>query len=197
MKVFLIGYRAAGKTTIGGLLSRKLKIPFADTDQLIETAAGMPIKELVAREGWDAFREKETEAIASLRGTGLGVVATGGGAVLSEANRIMLKEMGSMIYLKTPPDLIVERLKRDARGSGVRPQFTAETLETETLAALARRIPVYESVADFTVDTAGKGIIQVSDDIYQLLLEAGIVADIDKIKKQLRRKKSGGGGNGG
>jgi len=197
MKVFLIGYRAAGKTTVGRLLSRKLKIPFADTDHLVETAAGMPIKELVAREGWDAFREKETEAIAALRGTGLCVVATGGGAVLSEANRVMLKEMGSLIYLKTPPDRIVERLKRDARESGIRPQFTAETLEAETMAVLARRIPVYEAVADFTVDTAGKDIVQVNDDIYQLLLEAGIVADIDKTKKQLRRKKLGGGGNGG
>ena len=197
MKVFLIGYRAAGKTTVGRLLSRKLKIPFADTDQLIEAAARMPIKELVARGGWDAFREKETEAIASLRGTGLGVVATGGGAVLSEDNRIMLKEMGSVIYLKTPPDLIVERLKRDARESGVRPQFTAETLEAETISVLAQRVPVYESVADFTGDTSDKGIVQVNDDIYQLLLETGIVADIDKTKKQLRRKKIGGGENGG
>ena len=197
MKVFLIGYRASGKTAVGCLLSRKLKIPFADTDQLVETAAGMSIKELVAREGWNAFREKETEAIASLRGTGLCVVATGGGAVLSEANRAMLKEMGSMIYLKTPSDLIVERLKRDARGSGVRPQFTAETLEAETIAVLAQRVSVYEAVADFTVDTFGKGILQVNDDIYQLLLEAGIVADIDTTKKQLRRKKIGGGGNGG
>lgn len=183
MKVFLIGYRAAGKTAVGRLLSRKLKIPFADTDQLVETAAGLPIKELVAREGWNAFREKETEAIASLRGTDDCVVATGGGAVLSEVNRGMLKEMGSMIYLKTPPDQILERLKRDARGSDIRPQFTAETLEAETIAVLARRIPVYESVADFTVDTAGKGVVQVNEDIYQLLLEAGIFAGIEKTKK--------------
>ncbi|MRR15177.1 MAG: shikimate kinase [Deltaproteobacteria bacterium] len=196
MKVFLIGYRAAGKTAVGRLLSRKLKIPFADTDQMVEAATGMPIKDLVAREGWDAFRKKETEAIASLHGAGLGVVATGGGAVLSEANRIMLKEMGSAIYLKAPSDRIVERLQRDAQGSGVRPQFTAGSLEDETRAMLALRIPVYEAAADFTVDTNGKGIVQVKDEIYQLLLNAGLVADIDQRRKQLRRKQSGGSKNG-
>ncbi len=197
MKIFLIGYRASGKSTVGLRLSKSLNLPFVDTDQAIESAAGMAIKELIARQGWDAFRKKETETIARLRGTPSCVVATGGGAVLSEANRTMLKEMGSLIYLKTPPDLIIERLKRDARESGVRPQFTAGSLEAETLTVLTQRIPLYESVSDFTVDTAGKGIVQVSDDIYQLLLEAGIVVDIHKTKKPLRRKKIGGGGNGG
>lgn len=197
MKVILIGYRAAGKSMVGSLLSRKLKIPFVDTDRLIETAAGVPIKELVAREGWQTFRGKETEAIASLRDTGLCVVATGGGAVLSQENRVMLKEMGKVIYLKTPTDQIVERLERDARESATRPQFTSGDLACETVAVLAKRTPIYESVADFTVDTAGKSIIQVNEGIYQHLLETGVVADIDKTKKRLKTKNMSGCRNGG
>ena len=197
MKIFLIGYRASGKSTVGLLLSKSLNLPFADIDHAIESAAGMTIKELIARQGWDAFRKKETETIARLRDAHSCVVATGGGAVLSEANRTMLKEMGKMIYLKTPLDRIVERLEQDAGGKATRPQFTSENLAAETIAVLAQRIPLYESVADFTVDTAGKSIIQVNNDIYQLLLEAGIVADIEKIRKQQRQKEIGGGGNGG
>lgn len=197
MKVILMGYRATGKSSIGRLLSRKLKIPFADTDELVEAATGMPIKELVAREGWDAFRKKETEAIASLQGTGPGVVATGGGALLSEANRVMLKEMGFMIYLKTPLDTIVERLEKDAREFCSRPQFTSENLTAETLAVMAQRVPVYEAAAEYTVDTAGKSIIQVGEDIYGHLLEAGIVAGINKTRKRFKGKRIGGSKNGG
>ncbi|MEE9910314.1 MAG: shikimate kinase AroL [Deltaproteobacteria bacterium] len=189
MKVILIGYRATGKSTVGRLLAGKLKLPFADTDSLIESRAGMPIKELVAREGWEAFREKERDVVASLRQTGIGVVATGGGVVLSGANRDLLKKMGILIYLKSPLQEIVERLRQDARGEQTRPQFTSETLVAETMAMLAERVPIYESVADFTVDTAGKSIVQINDDIYRHLLESGVLSDLDQTNKRSRKKR--------
>lgn len=188
MKVIIIGYRAAGKSTLGLLLSERLQIPFVDTDQLIEDTAGMPIKALVARHGWEMFREKETEAIASLCDGNLCVMATGGGAILSGVNRELFKNMGTLIYLKTPFPDIVERLKQDAQAEQVRPRFTSGNLMEETIAALEERIPLYESAADFTVDTNGKSIARVSDDIYQHLLEAGIVSDINETKKILKNK---------
>jgi len=180
MKVILIGYRATGKSTVGKILSQKLRIPFVDTDQLIEEAAGMPIKEIVARHGWEVFRDQETKVIASLRNLNLCVVATGGGAILSAENRELLKNMGGLVYLKAPLSDIVERLRRDAHHEQIRPQFTSENLEAETLAVLKDRIPIYESVADFTVDTEGKSIVRVSDEIYQHLLDTGMVSDIQK-----------------
>jgi shikimate kinase len=91
--------------------------------------------------------------------------------------------MGTLIYLKTPLPDIVERLKQDAQAEQIRPQFTSGNLIEETIAALEERIPIYESTADFTVDTNGKSIARVSDDIYQHLLEAGIVSYINKTKK--------------
>lgn len=188
MKIILIGYRTTGKSTVGLLLSKKLKIPFVDTDQLIEDAAGMPINELVARLGWEVFREKETEAIASLRNMPFGVVATGGGAILSAANRELLKNTGTLIYLKTPLQDIVERLQQDAQTQKIRPQFTSGNLMDETIAALQERAPVYDAAADFTVDTAGKSIVRVCEDVYQNLLESGIVSDINKLKKKLKNK---------
>lgn len=188
MKIILIGYRASGKSTIGAFLSKRLKIPFVDTDQLIEGAAGMPVKDLVALAGWKAFREKETEVVASLKDISPCVVATGGGAILSAQNRALLKNMGTLIYLKTTLQNIVERLKRDAQNEQIRPQFTSGNLVEETTAVLQERIPLYEAAADFTVDTDGKSIVRVSDDIYRYLRETGIVSDISKAKKKFKSK---------
>ena len=185
MNVILIGYRASGKSTVGLLLSERLQVSFVDTDQLIEEAAGLSIKELVALEGWERFRERETEAIASLRDVKACVVATGGGAILSCANRDLLKNSGTLVYLKTPLPDIIERLRQDTRDDQSRPQLTADNLVAETIAMLNERIPLYVSAADFTVATQDKNIVRVTDDIYQYLLEAGIVFEISKLKKML------------
>jgi shikimate kinase len=184
MKIILIGYRASGKSTVGAILSKKLKIPFVDSDQIIVEEESMSIKEFVARRGWEAFREKETNVIASICSMNPCVVATGGGAVLAAGNRDLLKKSGTLVYLKTPLRDIVERLRRDADNEQTRPQFTTESLEEETMAVLKERIPVYESVADYTVDTDGKNVKQISDDIYQYLFSTGIVSEIRKLKKR-------------
>lgn len=188
MKIILIGYRATGKSTVGLLLSKKLKIPFVDTDQLIEDAAGMPIKEVVALEGWEKFRERETKAVMSLGRQMSCVVATGGGVILAEHNRDLLKKMGVLVCLKAPLADIVERLKRDAGNEQVRPPLTSENLVAETVAVLKERMPIYESVADFTVDTQNKSAVRVTDGIYQYLLEAGHVFEINKLKSKLKKK---------
>ncbi|PKN89041.1 MAG: shikimate kinase I [Deltaproteobacteria bacterium HGW-Deltaproteobacteria-1] len=189
MKIILIGYRAAGKSTVGSILSKKLKIPFVDSDQIIVEETGMPIKEFVTRHGWEAFREKETKVIASIYNMNPCVVATGGGAVMAAGNRELLKNSGTLVYLKTPLRDIVERLRRDAHSDQTRPQFTTESLEEETMAVLEERIPVYESIADFTVDTDGKNVKQVSDDVYQYLFNTGIVSEIKKLKKRFIRNQ--------
>lgn len=182
MKIILIGYRATGKSTVGLLLSKKLKIPFVDTDHLIEEAAGISIKELIAQKGWEEFRKRETEAVASLQEKNICVVATGGGVILAEANRLLLKTAGVVVYLKAPFATILERLERDAKNQQIRPRFTTANLAEETLAVLAERIPLYESSSDFTVDTQDKNIVRVTEDIYQYLLEAGIIFEIKRIK---------------
>jgi shikimate kinase len=187
MKIILIGYRASGKSTIGLLLSEKLKIPFVDTDCLIEEAAGMPVKKLIELKGWEEFRKRETEALASLQERGVCVVATGGGAIIANANRLLLKKSGVLVYLKTPFPDILARLKRDALKERIRPQFTSENLAAETLSVLSERIPLYESAADFTVDTQDKSVIRVTEDIYQHLLDAGIVFEIKQLKKTLKK----------
>ncbi len=187
MKVILIGYRATGKSTVGQHLSKKLKIPFVDTDQIVEETAGMAIKDLVVREGWPAFRMREKEAVALLNEKGLCVVSTGGGVVLAEENRAVLKSLGSVVYLKASLCDIVERLTRDAQEDRTRPQFTQASLADETAAVLSERAPLYESAADYTVDTQGKSVVRVAEEIYERLLEKGVVSEINKEKKKQKK----------
>jgi len=165
------------------LLSSRLKIPFTDTDLLLEENSGMPIKEIVALKGWDYFRAMERETIQILKQKGAGVIATGGGVVLLGENVTLLKQMGVIVWLNAPLQDIINRLKEDAQSEAKRPQFTDGDLAQETADALKRRIPLYENAADFAVATECKSVLQVTDEIYQYLLESGIVAKINKKQK--------------
>jgi shikimate kinase len=184
MKIIIIGYRAAGKSTVGRLLAAKLKIPFRDSDLLVEESMGMPIKEIVSGHGWDFFREKEKEAIIKLSVKGACVVATGGGVILAPENIALLKRLGLVIWINAPLQDIVDRLNEDGQTAATRPQFTAGSLVQETIAVLEQRIPLYEKAADFSLDTAGKSAPQVAEDIYRYLLESGALAKINKSRNK-------------
>lgn len=178
MKIILIGYRATGKSTVGRLLSRKLKVAFCDTDAIVEKAAGKLIKEIVALEGWDLFRAREKDAVRSLEQKGACVVATGGGVVLDRENVEILKRAGVVIWLKTPLKDIIARLKRDAQTEATRPQFSSGNIVQETQDIMQQRLPLYEKTADYVVDTAGKNPAQVAEEIYLYLLKSGF---LDKV----------------
>ncbi len=187
MKVVLIGYRATGKSTVGRLLAAQLKIPFWDTDAMVEKLIGMPIKEIVALHGWDYFREKEKETIKFLMQKEDCVIATGGGVVLFrenidllKQNVDLLKQSGVMIWLNAPLEDIIERLKKDAQKGGTRPQFTTGNIVQETIDIMRQRLPLYEKAADYTIDTLNKNVEKVVEEIYQYLLKTKNLANINK-----------------
>jgi Shikimate kinase len=180
MNIVLIGYRATGKSTVGRILSAKLKIAFWDTDAMVEKSMAMPIKEIVALHGWDFFRAKEKETIKTLTQKGACVIATGGGVVLAQENIDLLKQAGVIIWLNAPLQDIVDRLNKDAQRAAIRPQFTAGNIFQETVDMMKQRIPLYEKAADHTVDTADKSAADVTTEIYQYLLKSGNLAKIDK-----------------
>lgn len=184
MKIILIGYRASGKSTVGSLLSRKLGMPFVDIDSLIEKEAGLSIAEMVALKGWQEFRRRETQALASLQKKPVCVLATGGGAVLTDENRKLLKKLGVVIYLKADLPDIVERLRCDAKNTQSRPPLTDGDLIEETRSVLLQRAPLYQSVADYTVDTRNKNAEQAAEEIYRQLLETGILSKMQTLKQK-------------
>ena len=149
--IILIGYRCTGKTTVGHYLARRLGWPFADVDDLIEAVAGMSIKDIFATEGEAGFRDREAAALAELCARPACVVATGGGAVMREANRAAIKANGFVVWLTASPETVWERLQTDPTTAARRPNLTSTGGEEEVRALLAAREPVYRELADFAV----------------------------------------------
>ena len=111
--IFFVGLMGAGKTTIGKLLAKKLKKTFFDTDHEIEKKLGVKVSVIFELEGEEGFRKRETQMIDELTQKKDIILATGGGAVLSEENRRMLKERGKVIYLNAKPQNLAKRMAHD------------------------------------------------------------------------------------
>lgn len=147
--IVLIGMMGVGKSSIGRRLGSRLGIPFVDGDTEIEQAAGMSIADIFARHGEAAFRSGEARVIARLLNGGPQVLATGGGAVMNEATRALIKERGVSIWLSAELDLLLRRIsKRKAERPMLQTDDPAATLRD----LLTTRQPIYAQ-ADITVQS--------------------------------------------
>ena len=108
--VYLVGARAAGKTTFGGALARQLGCNYVDTDIHLRETTGETVADIVAREGWDGFRKRESAVLRAVTAPGT-VIATGGGMVLAEENRRFMRENGIVLYLSAPAEVLASRLQ--------------------------------------------------------------------------------------
>ena len=156
MNIYLIGYRCTGKTTVGRWLADRLGWRFVDSDEEIVRTHGMTIQHVVRAQGWDAFREKEREALARIGRLDRHVVATGGGAVLDPENVRSMKSTGSVFWLKATPETIRHRMRKDEATGTLRPSLTSRGPGDEVEEVLAKRTAVYRNSADIEVDTDGR-----------------------------------------
>ena len=148
--VILVGYMGCGKTTIGKHLARIGKYRFVDTDEEIETQQGRSIRDIFATEGEAAFRDMETAYLEELllqEKTGM-VLSTGGGMPLRERNRELLQRLGTVIYLKTKPETVYERVKGDTK----RPLLQCENPLARIREMLEKRGPLYDEAAHFIIE---------------------------------------------
>ena len=147
--IVLVGPMGAGKSHLGRLLAARMGLAFFDLDAAIEAAAGLSINALFATEGEAGFREREARALADVLGGSPAVIATGGGAVLADANRAAMRERGRVVYLSVDPATQLARVS----GSTTRPllQATDPAVRLATLQAI--REPLYREVADLVFDT--------------------------------------------
>jgi len=167
----LVGMPGSGKSTVGKLLGRRLGGTFVDADARIEVRIGGSIRAFFEREGEDAFRDIEAQVIAELAVQPSRVLATGGGAVLREANREALRRHCDVVYLRCTPEELYRRLRNDTQ----RPLLQV----TDPLARLremhAQRDPLYRETAHFIVET-GRPTVQAQVGMVLSQLElAGIV----------------------
>jgi len=147
--IVLIGMMGVGKSSIGRRLGSRLGVPFVDADTEIERAAGMSIADIFARHGEAAFRSGEARVIARLLNGGPQVLATGGGAVMNEATRALIKERGVSIWLSAELDLLLRRIsKRKAE----RPMLQTDDPAGSLRELMATREPIYAQ-ADITVQS--------------------------------------------
>lgn len=147
--LILIGFMGTGKTTVGMRVAKSLGFRFVDTDRLIVRRTGKSIARIFEESGEDHFREIETEVLRDCARAEGQVVSTGGGIVTREENHALLREVGYTIWLRTSPEIIYERVRRNR----ARPLLqTADPLQT-IRDLLARREALYEACADLTVKT--------------------------------------------
>lgn len=151
--VTLIGYRGTGKSTVARLLAGRLGTSWVDADAVLEDRFGCSIAELVRRSGEAAFRDAEAEVLAEVLATCRGVLATGGGVVLRESNRVLLRERGRpVVWLDAPADTLRRRLAIDPATPGRRPALGGGDPLAEVEAAVEARGPLYRACADRRVD---------------------------------------------
>ena len=168
--IYLIGLMGAGKTTIGRQLAKALKLPFYDSDKAIEETTGVDIPTIFEFEGEEGFRDREQKMIRQLTQIQGIVLATGGGAVLREESRRLLKENGFVVYLHCSVDRILERTKRDTQ----RPLLQTENPRARLEQLFAQREPLYFACADYVVDTGimqSKAVVKNILDKYSALVD--------------------------
>jgi shikimate kinase len=169
MNIVLIGYRGTGKTAVGKALSKRLGRPFYDADAYLEQKLGKTISNMVSAEGWPFFRAREKEVIGEIAAKDDCVIATGGGAVMDKDNVACLRSKGAFVLLKADTDTMIQRIQGDEMSSQQRPELLGGDIYEETERLLKERMPIYEEVADFSVDTSNLAIDEVAEQIVQYL----------------------------
>jgi shikimate kinase len=166
-RILLVGMMGAGKTTTGELVAHRLGWDYRDSDADVESLTGCTVPELFARDGEAAFRKAEAEVLAeACRRERPAVIAVAGGAVLNADNRTLIRECGTVVWLRAEPHRLAQRV-----GDGVgRPLLEGD--KDEIMARLlAERAPHYAEVADAVIDVDHLTPDQVAD---RVLAAAGI-----------------------
>ncbi len=146
--IVLVGLMGAGKTTVGRRLAKRLGIGFVDADAEIERAAGKTVAEIFEEDGETFFRAGEERVIARLLNDGPQVLATGGGAWMSEVTRQAVREKGISVWLRADLDVLMERVSRRPG----RPLLKNPDPRAVMRKLMDERYPVYAQ-ADVTVES--------------------------------------------
>jgi len=168
--ISLIGLPGSGKSTVGRQLARRLQVAFRDSDHEIEQRSGCSIRDLFAREGEARFRDLESEVIDELTRGGSGVLSTGGGVVLREANRQHLRERTRVVYLNSSPEELFRRLRHDRS----RPLLQVADPLGRLRELHTQRDPLYRETARFNMDIGRPSVASLVNMIVKQLEHADL-----------------------
>lgn len=166
--MFLVGFMGAGKTSVARRLARTCHVASVDMDTYLERREGRKVKAIFADAGEEGFRAIETCVLRELAEKDPLLVSCGGGVVLKEANRALLKRAGFVIYLKVSADEAASRIS----DTSTRPLFQ----DISAARALCiEREPLYAEVADAAIDTTGKSVAAIAREASALLEREGVL----------------------
>jgi shikimate kinase len=160
-----------GKSTVGRHLARRLGLAFTDSDSVIEHRIHESIRSFFEREGEQAFRDVEQQVVAELCSSSQGVLATGGGIVLRETNRIALRDATTVVYLRSTPEELFRRLRHDKQ----RPLLQVADPLSRLRQLHAERDPLYLKTAHFIIETGRPSVPMLVNMILMQLELAGLV----------------------
>jgi shikimate kinase len=163
--IFLVGPMGAGKTTIGRQLAEALGMEFLDSDHEIEARTGATIPWIFDVEGEAGFRKRESVIVDELTQRHNIVLATGGGVVLDEANRMKLRNRGTVIYLAAEVDQLLRRTRHDRN----RPLLQTDNPRAKLEDLMQIRDPLYREVADIVLKTDHNSVRHTVDQIIKAL----------------------------
>ena len=161
--LILIGPMGSGKTTVGKQLAKRTRMDFVDSDHMIEDRCGVSISTIFDIEGEDGFRKRETKMLAELCERSSIVLATGGGAITVEENRILLRKSGFVVYLKTSIETQLARTQKNNN----RPLLENVDAEKRLAELMEERGALYEQEADLVVTSGERIVSKVVDEIMQ------------------------------
>ena len=165
MNIVLIGYRGTGKSTVGRLLASRLGRKLVSTDAEIVKRAQRTIPEIIAQEGWEYFRNLESEICRELAAHDQLVIDTGGGAILRTQNIEGLKKNGTVFWLTASVETIVKRIGSDNQ----RPSLTGKSFVDEIQDVLQERVPKYQAAADHIIATDNRSLNQLVETVLSMM----------------------------
>lgn len=166
--VYLIGFMGAGKTSVSQQLAVTMGLPSIDADEYLELREDRVIADIFAEDGEEEFRRIETDVLRDLSGRSPRLIGCGGGAPLRPENERIMKESGFVVYLAVTADEAAARIPN----TDSRPMF--KDLETAR-ATIVERMPKYESAADAKVETVGRSVREVAEEVAEVLIDAGVL----------------------
>jgi shikimate kinase len=162
--VILTGFMGSGKSSVGKIIAQRLGYEFCDLDAVIMDEAGLSVNDIFSKHGEVYFRTMESRAAATVAGRTKLVVATGGGAVISEENRRTFRSSGVVINLTASVESIIDRLRHDSS----RPLLKGSGREEKITRLINEREACYAD-ADIRIDTTGKKVEDVAAEILAYL----------------------------
>jgi shikimate kinase len=169
----LIGYRCSGKSSVGKHLARILGMEWLDTDQAIQEKAGKSIRDIFADQGEPQFRDMESDILSDLNAKcgqmPSSVISSGGGMVMREQNRRLLKKLGPVVWLKVTPETVLARITADTATKDQRPALSDHPLAIEIREMIVERSPFYAATADLTIENDDPNVS--SEDLASMILD--------------------------